>query len=284
MLKNRLNLRNMVAIAICLAVTTMYSGCKSEKSEDPIPVSIDAGKQPTKKVYKIGDEFDPTGLEITVNFEEAKPKTINADNPDLKYDYDFSTGSKCMGDKKVTVMYKGLTVVFYVTVTPSNETSDDGRGHKIEIPFGALSCAIRVVSFTHGNAWTNDPKAMDPDKILGIPDYDRVEDINYVTLGDGGEIVLEFGVYFNIGKGNDIYVFEIGPNVEATKVEVSEDLQNWIFVGNADGSLSGVDMDGKVSESGKFKYIRLTDLYTNPGGKWAGADIDAVAVLYPVFE
>jgi len=163
-------------------------------------------------------------------------------------------------------------------------TFTDSRGNEVAIPYGEKSCAMRVVSFTPGTPWTSDPRAMDPDKILGIPDYDEIDDINYITLGDGGVIVLEFGVFFTDGAGNDIYVFEIGDNVEATKVEVSADLENWYYVGDADGSSSGVDMKGKVPEGSKFKYIRLTDLYSAPGGYWPGADIDAVAVLYPVME
>ncbi|MCL2040707.1 MAG: hypothetical protein FWG84_01535 [Bacteroidales bacterium] len=71
--------------------------------------------------------------------------------------------------------------------------------------------------------------------------------------------------------------------VEATKVEVSNDLINWIYVGDASGSLSGVDINGKVPAGSKYKYVRLTDLRTAPSGTWPEADIDAVAVLHPAF-
>jgi len=153
----------------------------------------------------------------------------------------------------------------------------DTRGNQVTIPGGAKSCATRVVEFIHGAPWTSDPRAMDPQEILGAPDYDKAKDTNYVTLGNNGVIVLEFDVYIYDGPGNDIYVFEIGPDVEATKVEVSNDLVNWIYVGDADGSISGVDMNGKVPADGRYKYVRLTDLVTVRGGSWAGADIDAVA-------
>ena len=153
----------------------------------------------------------------------------------------------------------------------------DSRGNEVTIPGGAKSCAIKVVSFTPGNPWTSVANAMDPKEILGAPDYISVDDGNFITLGNYGEIVLEFGVYLYDGPGNDIYVFEIGPDVEATKVEVSNDLKNWIHVGDAAGSISGVDMNGKVPADGKYKYVRLTDLCTVKGGTWPGADIDAVA-------
>jgi hypothetical protein len=164
------------------------------------------------------------------------------------------------------------------------EEYTDSRGNKIKIPGGALSCATFVVDFKHGNPWTSDPKAMDPAKITGAPDYDSRTDENYVTLGTDGVIIVGFNVYITDGPGMDIYIFEIGPNVEATKVEVSNDLKNWIYVGDASGSLSGVDMNGKIPAGGKYRYVRLTDLRTAPSGSWPGADIDAVAAMYPVLK
>lgn len=209
----------------------------------------------------------------------------------------FTLAPSNVATNAFTVMVNGQAISVIVgTITFTNNSTitapgafaigadieyTDSRGNKITIPGGAASCAVRVVSFTHGSPWTADPRAMDEFKILGAPDYDSVADVNYITLGDRGVIVLEFGVYFTDGPGNDIYVFEIGPNVEATKVEVSADLETWIFVGNADGSLSGVDLNGSIPVGGQYKYVRLTDLETNPGGNWPGADIDAVAIIHP---
>ena len=152
------------------------------------------------------------------------------------------------------------------------------RGNQITIPGGAKSCATKVINFTPGNPWTSDDRAMNPEDVLGVPDYDDAADTNYLTLGAGGSITLEFSINIIDGEGNDIYVFEIGPAVEATQVEVSSDLENWINVGKADGSLSGVDLNGKVPEGASFRYVRITDL-AGGGGSWPGADIDAVAGL-----
>ena len=157
-------------------------------------------------------------------------------------------------------------------------TFTDTRGNYVTIPGGAASCATRVVRFTPGNPWTSDPRAMNPDDTLGAPDYDSSQDINYLNLGIGGVLVLEFDIYVYDGPGNDIYVFEIGPDVEATRVEVSEDCVNWIYVGDADGSVSGVDMNGKVPANGRYKYVRITDI-RGVDSSWPGADIDAVAFI-----
>ncbi len=160
----------------------------------------------------------------------------------------------------------------------------DTRGNMVTIPGGALSCATFVVDFKHGTPWMSDPRANDPKRILGAPDYNRQTDENYICLGCEGVIVIGFNVSITDGPGNDIYVFEIGPDVEATKVEVSNDLINWTHVGNADGSISGVDISGKVPKGAKYRYVRLTDLKTACASSWPGADIDAVAVIYPAFN
>ena len=154
----------------------------------------------------------------------------------------------------------------------------DYRDNRILIPGGAKSCVTEVVDFIPGTPWTSDPRAMDPLKIIGAPDYDYYNDENYVTLGKHGVIVLKFDVCIYDGPGKDIYVFEIGPDVEATRVEVSEDGVNWIYVGDAEGSLSGVDMHGKVPADGKYMYVKLTDR-DGIGYSWPGADVDAVAAV-----
>ena len=179
-----------------------------------------------------------------------------------------------------------LALVMCFTLLPMTVAAEDmedviytdNRGNQIIIPGGAKSCATKVVDFSAGDPWTNDERAMNPDDILGVPDYDRNADTNYLCLGAYGSVTLEFDIFITDGDGMDIYVFEIGPAVEATKVEVSSDLKNWIYVGDVDGSLSGVDLNGKVPTDGKYKYVRITDI-EGQSSSWPGADIDAVAGL-----
>lgn len=153
----------------------------------------------------------------------------------------------------------------------------DTRGNQITVPGGEKSCAARVVSFTQGDPWTSDPLDTDPIEILGAPNRGSAGNGKALTLGAGGVIVLEFDIFIVDGEGIDIYVFEVGDDVEATKVEVSSDLETWYDVGSADGSLCGVDINGKVPGGGKFKYVRFADLLTASNGNYPGADIDAVA-------
>ncbi len=151
----------------------------------------------------------------------------------------------------------------------------DTRGNQITIPGGADSFAVKVIDFIHGDP--HPTMSQEQDCILGTPDYKSSGDGKALCIGFGGSIVLEFKVSIIDGEGMDIYVFEVGPAVEATKVEVSNDLENWVYVGDADGSLSGVDLNGKIPEGASYKYVRVTDLKTSSSGSYPGADIDAVA-------
>ncbi len=161
----------------------------------------------------------------------------------------------------------------------------------VELPEGAVSFADAVVSYTPGTGGLTAPH-MNPQNAIGIPDYigtsvlcSSAETCPYVSLGSGGSIVLQFLDNVLTGSGTsdfDLWIFEIGPDVESTFVGVSVDGLDWRDVGSVGGATSGVDLDqfgyGLDSE---FRYVMLTD---NPNsgstsGQTVGADIDAVAAI-----
>ena len=90
------------------------------------------------------------------------------------------------------------------------------------------------------------------------------------------------------GSGNanpDLHVFEIGPDVEDTFVEISNDTLTWFSVGTVFGSTSSIDIDAFGFGIGdQFAYVRLTDDPNegNTGGTTVGADIDAVGAISTV--
>ena len=109
-----------------------------------------------------------------------------------------------------------------------------------------------------------------------------------VTLGDGGSITLEFGDNRLTGSGNaglDLWIFEIGPDVEDTFVEISKDGVAWSEVGKVFGATSGIDIDAfGFGVADQFRFVRLTD-DTNEGqqtGASVGADIDSVGAISSV--
>ena len=187
--------------------------------------------------------------------------------------------------KTISIAFVLIIVFSLLTITATagggkwgtkDFVSFDKHGNKITIPGGKDSCATSVVSFTPGNPWIKKPLHADPDETLGTPDYKNSR--GALTLGIQGEIVLEFDVYAYDGPGVDICIFEVGHYREATKVEVSNDLQNWIFVGNAVGSTSCIDMKGKIPADGRYKYVRITDIMGIEKDQ-PGADIDAACVI-----
>jgi len=165
----------------------------------------------------------------------------------------------------------------------------------VDFPNGEISFADRVIGYNPCSgveAPYNDPK-----KALGPPDYDaNIEEkpgatVAFdVTLGNAketcecGSLVLEFvdNALVDV-PGNDLYIFEVGPSVEATEVFISTDGQEWIDLGRIEGSdtMRGIDINEKVSPGQEFHFVKLCDY---PDGETSpspapGPDIDAVGAI-----
>ena len=164
----------------------------------------------------------------------------------------------------------------------------------VEFPEGAVSFADTVVSYSLTASVPSAPHQGDFNA-LGIPDYAGVNSCpsqlgcTFVSLGSGGSIVLRFDDNKLTGSNSaalDLWVFEVGPNVEDTFVDISVDGMNWNAVGKVFGATAGIDIDafgfGVVNQ---FGYVRLTDDPAEGGGGsggTVGADIDAVGAISTV--
>jgi hypothetical protein len=160
----------------------------------------------------------------------------------------------------------------------------------VEFPQGAVSFADQVVSYQPGLQGAS-PTApfQGAENALGIPDYSGsntcAATCSFVSLGVGGALVLRFTENVLTGSNNsndDLWIFEIGPDVEDTTVDVSTDGMTWLSVGSVSGSTRGVDIDAfGYDSSSAFSYVRLIDV-ANEGatsGTTVGADIDAVGAI-----
>ena len=112
----------------------------------------------------------------------------------------------------------------------------------VDFPGGIVSFADEVVIYSPAISQVGDPSApyRVPEKALGAPDFDDNETngIDYVSLGRGGSIVLRFTNNSLTGSGNsanDLWIFEIGPAVEDTFVDISKDNITWTSVGKVTG-------------------------------------------------
>lgn len=153
----------------------------------------------------------------------------------------------------------------------------------VNFPGGASSFADAVVSYdpTFGLADGPQASARDSSQALGVPNVS-----GYVTLGDGGRITLRFTDNSLTGSGSsalDLWIFEVGPDVEDTFVDISKDGLNWFSVGKVAGATAGIDIDAfGFGTSDFFSFVRLTD---DPdegeqgNGGTVGADIDAVGAI-----
>jgi len=109
---------------------------------------------------------------------------------------------------------------------------------------------------------------------------------SFVSLGVGGTLILQFTDNVPTGSDNDdddLWIFEVGPNVEDTTVDVSVDGVTWLSVGLVTGSTCGIDIDAfGFGSSSAFAFARLIDVIAEGGtgnGGTVGADIDAVGAI-----
>jgi hypothetical protein len=159
------------------------------------------------------------------------------------------------------------------------------QGSRVVFPSGDISWADAVVSFTPGDPAAS--RSRDPNAALGGPDYqgtdDAADEATYVSLGHGGELVLELTDNVLVdGEGPDLAIFEIGPEVEPILITISEDGQNWtIDVGRVEGSTCTVDIAAFVKTGQHFRFIKLTDAKAGKSNDsdWPGADVNAVGAI-----
>ena len=159
----------------------------------------------------------------------------------------------------------------------------------IDFPQGAASFVDVVISYepsfgggpepTHGNF-------VDPTSALGPPDHSGgSRGTGAVSLGKGGRITLKFTDNLLTGSDDnspDLHIFEVGPDVEDTFVEISKDGNTWFAIGKVFGSTSSIDIDTfGYGLTDQFSFVRLRDDPNegNSTGDTVGADIDAVGAI-----
>ena len=80
----------------------------------------------------------------------------------------------------------------------------------------------------------------------------------------------------------DLHIFEVGARVEVFNIAISQDLVNWIDLGDLSGQPTSIDIDAVagVVQFAQYSYVRLTDVDPNQTGSPFGeADIDAIGAI-----
>ncbi len=131
----------------------------------------------------------------------------------------------------------------------------------------------------------------DPNQALGAPDFsgsgEPLPGEGVVSLGNGGQLVVQFTNNFLTGSGDanpDLMIFEVGDSEEVL-VEVSADGARYTTVGRASAASPVIDIDASgFNQNSRLAFVRLTDIRSQgaQSGESVGADIDAVGALSSV--
>ncbi|ABD55703.1 OmpA family protein [Jannaschia sp. CCS1] len=158
-------------------------------------------------------------------------------------------------------------------------TVTDSRGADIVFPLGLASFADAVISYAPGSDIPSEA-ARNPAQVLGFPDYAGGDQGTFVTLGCGGQAVWAFTDNALVDvDGPDLWIFEVGPDVEGMAVAVSADGTTWLDVGSVAGSTSTVDLAGYAPAGASYRFVRLTDDGVQCSGRTPGADVDAIGAI-----
>lgn len=182
--------------------------------------------------------------------------------------------------------------LFSASLTTANAVEIGG----VEFPQGQSSFADAVKRFAPAVVSGKPTVAhLGAVNAVGLPNglsatCTKAETCGYVSLGSGGSITLEFIGNRLTGSGDtrlDLWVFEVGAQVEDTFVEISKNGTRFFSVGKVLGSTAGIDIDSfGFGRTDEFRFVRLTDDPDEgdqpPGGASIGADIDAVGAISSV--
>ncbi len=159
------------------------------------------------------------------------------------------------------------------------------RYRTVYLPLGKISFADKLVEYKVGLP-SPIKKYRDSTQCLHEPNYTNYQTPNFVSLGCGGSLTVQFvdNGFMNL-PGDDLYIFEVGPSRESARVEISEDGERWIYAGKISGGKSAIDLaDEQIDTQKVFYFLRITDLEDLCRSISAGADIDAIGAINSVIK
>ncbi len=159
------------------------------------------------------------------------------------------------------------------------------RYESIYLPLGKISFADKLIEYKVG---TPPPiqKYRDSVQCLHEPNYKNYQTPNFISLGCGGSLTVEFtdNGFMNL-PGDDLYLFEVGPSKEPAKVEISQNGIDWIYAGKIAGGKSSIDLNKEgIDDETIFYFLKITDLKDLCKSKSAGADLDAIGAINSVIK
>ncbi len=159
------------------------------------------------------------------------------------------------------------------------------RYESIYLPLGKISFADKLIEYKVGSP-APIQKYRDSVQCLHEPNYKNYQTPNFISLGCGGSLTVEFtdNGFMNL-PGDDLYLFEVGPSQEPAKVEISQNGVDWVYAGKIAGGKSSIDLSNeRIDDETVFYFLRITDLKDLCRSKSAGADIDAIGAINSVIK
>ncbi|MEO0375997.1 MAG: hypothetical protein AAF329_15535 [Cyanobacteria bacterium P01_A01_bin.17] len=178
-----------------------------------------------------------------------------------------------------------FSLLFSVSIVPAFAQFSRAETYQgVDFPQGEISFADRVVRLDYNAAGGKvSGKNREASHALGIPDKKYVSLGNATDLATSSDLVLEFTNNRLVDRqGPDLYIFETGPAVEATSVEVSVDGTTWYALGRIEGSTRSIDLANyQLPQNAQYRFVRLRDYPdgNTSGSPYAGPDIDAVGAI-----
>ena len=131
------------------SVTVTYGGKTAVQTisvRDKAVTSVSVATAPDKTSYTAGERFDPTGLVLTVTYDNGKTENIAYTSANAS-EFAFSPDNAlALGDNSVTVTYGGKNVTVAVTVNKGKITvkpsTGDVGGAVIDMPTDDLFAAV----------------------------------------------------------------------------------------------------------------------------------------------
>ncbi len=188
---------------------------------------------------------------------------------------------------KTTIIFRLTSIIVFSAVILGQESSL--YINQDSVLFKEISYADSIVYYDPGALGENtggEPhkKYQNTNNALGKPDCSAYNDTGFVSLGNGGTLIIKFSDNILVnGPGPDLQIFEVGSD-ENVNVWVSRDNKIYIPLKKHNDSGYLFNFDVQAEKSYDYRYVKIRDVYDDSivpdsTDEAAGADIDAVSAL-----
>src|SRR5690554_8198986 len=184
-----------------------------------------------------------------------------------------------------------LISIIFLSIFSVRAQKTTGQFYKIDryesvyLPLGKISFADKLVEFKVGSP-APIQKYRDSLQCLHEPNYRNYQTPNFVSLGCGGILVVEFtdNGFMNL-PGDDLYIFEVGPSRDSAKIEISENGTDWLYAGTISGGKSAIDLSHlELDKAVVFYVFRIRVLIALRTSVSAAVVLDGSDPIYSVMR